>query len=218
MRVFLSLSFAALTCAVGCESPAASDETPDATNPADLPDMEADLPTSPTAVRVALFGDESDAPNLRAWPAWVQLDDNGISGFLLVGTEFSFADRAVDGVGYPAADVEFGAPPADAIIGCAEGEDSADGDPCTSEAVPLVLVTSADQALASQESLTALDDAAPFGISSYLAFREGAMQIETVVEATGEASTFLAMPVVTVGEYRAFDDENGGTMMSAALR
>lgn len=215
--ILLAGAVAGVALVVGCAPDGLDDADGAAADVADDADadvdIEADLPTSPTAVRIALFdeGGGADGSKLRAWPAWSVLDGDSISGFKLAGAPFSFVDRKVNDVVAPAADVEFGAPPAEVLV---------DGDDGTgSIAFPVVLVVAADVSLTTIGSLGALADAAPLGISSYLGFRGGRLQIETSDSETGEPSKFLATPVSTVAEYRAYDETlDAPYLMSASVQ
>jgi hypothetical protein len=167
--------------------------------------IEANLPTSPTAVRIALFNSEDHGvaavSTLRAWPAWfVSGGDNDSHSLVLVGDRFGFAVRDANGVPRPTADVEFGAPPADVVV--------------NGFAAPVVLVVHQDVDLEGVEALAGLPADSALGVSSYLGFADGALTIDLIDGDTEEPMAWLDMPLLTVGAYV----ESAPEIMTCTLR
>lgn len=154
------------------------------------PDMQEGVDLlSPTTVRIALFagdGPVQDATDLRAWPAWFVTTDD-VESLVVVPSQFNFSTRAFKDVDYPAADIDFGTPPAEALTAGA--------------GLPVVLIVDVNADPTQLATLGDLPANDPLGISSYLQFADGKLNIETADSDTGAPSSFLAVPVATVAGY-----------------
>lgn len=149
---------------------ACGDVSTDTTDDANT--MLTDLPTSNTAVRIALFGEGNKAPadaaDLRVWPAWIIVengddgdDDNDVFVFDLAGDGAETRPLTRNGETFPTVDLEFGAPPAAAM------RDEGDGGQF---AQPMALVLDVSVDATTLGRLGELPGTARLGLSNYLGF------------------------------------------------
>ncbi len=175
--------------------------------------LTSDVPTSPTAVRVALFGEGNKAPanadRMRVWPAWFISEDagNGESTYALEISGEPVSTRLMahaSGDIYPAADVEFGTPPEASV------ESSGNG----LIAQPMAIVLDVDVDPTTLDLLGELDETTTLGLSNYLAFvpvgglserlrKDGYVEGMNILttEADGTMSKFAFLAVATAGDY-----------------
>lgn len=200
---------------VACDVEQDEQESQQQAQAQDANTMMADLPTSATAVRIALFAGDAAPANSEAmlvWPAWVILEDDGDTFVLDLGGGGTPPQMLnFKGVPFPAVDLEFGEPPAASII---EEEDGG------RFALPVALVLDRSIDPATLTRLGDLDDAATLGLSSYLGYvPEGGMSAslreggfgEGITDQTGEGEEPSKLSFVGVGPASAHFAEVAST-------